>query len=125
MNNGAEETMASVDTNNTVLELSESPTNTKDASNDNNKDNNAKSKERDNTNDIGNKNNDGTEEIMAITIALTQDSGERKNITSDKNKKCNDDALDDTDSGNEDEEVGKTGNDNVGKRLRRKGICKK
>ena len=45
MNDGTKETMVSVDTNNMVFELSESVTNTKDISNDNNKDNNAKSKE--------------------------------------------------------------------------------
>ena len=67
--------MASIDTNNMVLELSRSATNTKDVSNNNNKDNNAKSKERDDTNDIENKSNNSAKEIMASTITLIQDTG--------------------------------------------------
>ena len=57
---------------------------------------------------------------MASTIALTQDSGGKKNITSNRNKKGNDNALDDTDSEKEDEDVDKTGNDNMKKRPKRK-----
>ena len=50
-------------------------------------------------------------------IALTQDSGGKKDITSNKNKKGNDDALGNTDSGIKDEEVNKNGNDNARKVL--------
>ena len=71
LNDSTKETMASVDTNATVLELSKSATSTKDVSNDNNEDNNAKLKERDNTNDIENKNNNGAKKSMASIIALT------------------------------------------------------
>ena len=45
LNEDTEEKMRNVDTNNTVLELSESPTNTRDVSNENTKDNNKKLKE--------------------------------------------------------------------------------
>ena len=71
LNNGAKKTMVGVNTSITVLELSDSVTNTKDVSNNNNKNNSAKSKERDNTNSIEDKNNGGTKETMASTIALT------------------------------------------------------
>ena len=54
--------MLSVDTNNIVLRLSRSASNTKDVSSDNNEDNNAESKERENTHDIENKSNDGAKE---------------------------------------------------------------
>ena len=50
---------------------------------------------------------------MASTIALTQDSGGKEDISSNKNKEVNEDALDDTDSGNNNGEVDKTGNDNM------------
>ena len=66
-NNNTEETAGNVHTNNTVLELSESATNTKDVANNKNKDNNTKTKKQDNTNDIENKNNKGAEETMAST----------------------------------------------------------
>ena len=71
LNYSTKETMGSVDTNNTVLELSESATNAKAVSNDNNKDNNAKLKDRNDINDTEIKNKDGTKEMMASAIALT------------------------------------------------------
>ena len=85
-NNGAKEIMASVDTNNMVLELSRSATNAKDLSSDNNEDNNAKSKERDHTNNIKNKSNDGAKEAMASGISLIQDTRGKEDITNNKNK---------------------------------------
>ena len=57
--------MVSANTNNTVLELSRSETNTKDISNDNNKDNNTKSREWDVANDIENKSYIGAKETIA------------------------------------------------------------
>ena len=70
INDGTKQTMVSVDNNNTILELNRSATNVKDLSNHNNEDNNAKSKERDDTNDIENKSNDGAKETMVGAIAL-------------------------------------------------------
>ena len=79
----------------------------------------------DDTNNIENKSNDGAKETMVSAIALIQDTGGKKDITSNKNKKGNGNTLDDINSGNKDKEVDKTGNDNVGRRLRRKGDRKK
>ena len=87
LKNSAKETMVSVDTNNTVLELNRSATNVKDINNDNNKDNSAKSKEQDNTNHTEYKNNIGAKERMASTIALTKDSGGRKTLLATGTKK--------------------------------------
>ena len=72
--------MASGDTNSTVLELSRSVTDAKDVSNDNREDNNTKPKERDDTNDIENRSNDGAKETMLSAIALIQDTGGRKTL---------------------------------------------
>ena len=73
--------MASVNTNNTVLELSRSANNAKDVSNDNNEDNNAKSKEREDTNDIAEKKSkDSAKETMTSVIALMHNTGGRKTL---------------------------------------------
>ena len=113
--------MVSGNTNNTVLELSRSESNTKDISNNNNKDNNTKLREWDDTNDIENKSDDGVREKNSGYHSLIQDTGGKKDITSNKNKQSNDDTKKDTKSGNEDEEVDKTKNDNMRNMCKRKG----
>ena len=63
-----------VDDNNMVLELSKSPTNAGDFSNKNMKDNNPKSKERDDTDGTENKNKDGAREIITSAMATLEDT---------------------------------------------------
>ena len=104
--------MGNVDTNNTVLEQSKSPTNTTDVSNNKKKSTNTKSKERGDTDDTENKNKDSGKEIIESTIALTQVSVGKKNITSD-----NENTLEDTNSKKKYEDVEKIGNDNTKKGL--------